>query len=162
MSNDRHERHCSCANVSYNCMQILKWIPVLFITSIIFWSYYAYVVELCICKLTLSTLNFQFIEKTLPNLYFFLDAVPNIAERCVYLLFYHIIAMLFFWSYLQTIFTAPGKVPATVGCLSTFCNEMQIQFEVIIRYLYLFSGEFQSGTSSVCFAPRILNNRKLF
>ena len=32
------------------CFDILKTIPVGFILSIIAWSYYAYVVQMCICK----------------------------------------------------------------------------------------------------------------
>lgn len=32
------------------CQRVFSWIPVLIITAVVLWSYYAYVFELCLCK----------------------------------------------------------------------------------------------------------------
>lgn len=32
------------------CQRVFSWVPVLIITSVVLWSYYAYVFELCFCK----------------------------------------------------------------------------------------------------------------
>uniref|UniRef100_A0A034VWZ5 Palmitoyltransferase n=2 Tax=Bactrocera dorsalis TaxID=27457 RepID=A0A034VWZ5_BACDO len=71
-----------------SCMAALKWIPVIFIAAVIAWSYYAYVVSLCLLS------------------------IENVFEQIVFLIFYHIICVLFFWSYWNTIFTPVGTVPA--------------------------------------------------
>ncbi|XP_018795849.1 PREDICTED: palmitoyltransferase ZDHHC15 isoform X1 [Bactrocera latifrons] len=70
-----------------SCMAALKWIPVIFIAAVIAWSYYAYVVSLCLLS------------------------IENVFEQIVFLIFYHIICVLFFWSYWNTIFTPVGTVP---------------------------------------------------
>ncbi|XP_014085561.1 palmitoyltransferase ZDHHC20-B isoform X1 [Bactrocera oleae] len=70
-----------------SCMAALKWIPVIFIAAVIAWSYYAYVVQLCLLS------------------------IDNVFEQIVFLIFYHIICVLFFWSYWNTIFTPVGTVP---------------------------------------------------
>jgi palmitoyltransferase len=41
------------------CYQSLQWIPVLFILAVIAWSYYAYVIEMCIGKFRIE----NFVEK---------------------------------------------------------------------------------------------------
>ncbi|XP_062542788.1 palmitoyltransferase ZDHHC15 isoform X2 [Armigeres subalbatus] len=78
---DRPER-CVC------CVRTMKWFPVLFIVSVIGWSYYAFVVQLS----------------------FF--TVTSIVQRILFLLFYHLILIMFLWSYYQTVFTDIGRVPS--------------------------------------------------
>jgi len=69
------------------CGRALQWIPVLFIVTVIVWSYYAYVVQLCV---------------------FF---VETIAQKVFYVVIYHGLLAMLAWSYWQTIFTSVGTVP---------------------------------------------------
>ncbi|XP_061783819.1 palmitoyltransferase ZDHHC2 isoform X2 [Nerophis lumbriciformis] len=70
-------------NVKWGCRRVFYWIPVLFIALIVAWSYYAYVVQLC------------------------LVSIENTWEKVLYLLLYHVIFIMFIWAYWQTIFTNP-------------------------------------------------------
>ncbi|XP_066999359.1 palmitoyltransferase ZDHHC20-B isoform X3 [Anabrus simplex] len=69
------------------CVNAVKWIPVLFIVTIVVWSYYAYVIQLCFLTVT------------------------NKIEKVLYLIGYHILFAIFVWAYWQTIFTDIGRVP---------------------------------------------------
>ncbi|EDS43329.1 zinc finger protein [Culex quinquefasciatus] len=73
---------CAC------CVRTMKWFPVLFIVAVIAWSYYAFVVQLT----------------------FF--TVTGVLQRILFLLFYHLILVMFLWSYYRTVFTDIGRVPA--------------------------------------------------
>ncbi|XP_017959141.1 palmitoyltransferase ZDHHC15B isoform X2 [Drosophila navojoa] len=84
MGNDDNRRRKSPCNC---CLSVFKWIPVLFIFGVIAWSYYAYVVELCVLK------------------------TENGVAKIFLLFFYHIALILFLWSYWQTINTPVGRVP---------------------------------------------------
>ncbi|VEN57184.1 unnamed protein product [Callosobruchus maculatus] len=70
------------------CFKTVKWIPVLFIVTIVAWSYYAYVIQLC------------------------LITIQEVARKVIYLIFYHMFFFMFCWSYWQTIFTDIGRVPS--------------------------------------------------
>jgi len=77
----RRRSFCSC------CVSLAKWVPVIFISSVVCWSYYAYVVELCLLS------------------------ASNAAEQTLMLVFYHFFFTLFVWAYYQTVFNSPGGVP---------------------------------------------------
>ncbi|XP_063700463.1 palmitoyltransferase ZDHHC20-B isoform X2 [Culicoides brevitarsis] len=85
----RRSGPCDC------CVRAVKWIPVLFIFSIICWSYYAFVVQLCFMT------------------------VENVAERVILILLYHVFCFLFLWSYYQTIFVDIALVPPEFRLKST-------------------------------------------
>ncbi|XP_043959832.1 palmitoyltransferase ZDHHC20-B isoform X1 [Gambusia affinis] len=74
------------------CQRGLAWIPVIFIALVVCWSYYAYVVELCLYTITMM------------------------GERIVYLIFFHVSFVMFVWSYWKTIFTKPAN-PSKEFCL---------------------------------------------
>ncbi|XP_075114881.1 palmitoyltransferase ZDHHC2 isoform X1 [Leptodactylus fuscus] len=71
------------SSVKRRCRRCLYWIPVLFISIIVCWSYYAYVIQLCIVSM------------------------DNIGEKVLCLISYHFFVLLFVWSYWKTIFTLP-------------------------------------------------------
>ncbi|KAM7000545.1 palmitoyltransferase ZDHHC15B [Tautogolabrus adspersus] len=66
------------------CQRVFSWIPVLIITSVVLWSYYAYVFELCLFTLT------------------------NTLEKVAYLLVFHVCFVMFSWTYWKSIFTPPA------------------------------------------------------
>ncbi|CAH2229201.1 jg1868 [Pararge aegeria aegeria] len=84
------------------CWRAFKWLPVLLIVAIVTWSYYAYVIQLCIFT----------IESTI--------------EQIIYLILYHILLIMFAWSYWRTIFAdikpIPDKVCLVPGVTSTYCD----------------------------------------
>ncbi|XP_062856445.1 palmitoyltransferase ZDHHC15B [Trichomycterus rosablanca] len=67
------------------CQRIFSWIPVLIITAVALWSYYAYVFELC------------------------LFTVQNTFEKAAYLSLFHVCFVMFCWTYWKAIFTPPAS-----------------------------------------------------
>ncbi|XP_014251150.1 palmitoyltransferase ZDHHC15-like isoform X2 [Cimex lectularius] len=65
----------------------VKWVPVLFLVCMICWSYYVYVIQLCIVT------------------------IVSYVEKAIYLCVYHVLFAIFLWSYWQTIFTPIATVP---------------------------------------------------
>lgn len=69
------------------CISLIKWLPVLFIVSVLCWGYYAYAIQLCFFNL------------------------QNVILRVIFLVVFHYLMLMTLWSYYQTVFTEPGKVP---------------------------------------------------
>ncbi|XP_048037585.1 palmitoyltransferase ZDHHC20-A isoform X2 [Megalobrama amblycephala] len=74
------------------CQRGLSWIPVIFINLVVCWSYYAYVVELCIYTIT------------------------NTEEQVFYVIVFHLCFFMFVWSYWKTIISKPAT-PSKEFCL---------------------------------------------
>ena len=72
----------------------IKWLPVFFITGVISWSYYAFIVELCVFT------------------------IESVGEKVFYIIIYHVVLVLFAWSYFKTIF-APIPTSGSPWKLST-------------------------------------------
>ncbi|GAB5570173.1 palmitoyltransferase ZDHHC2 isoform X1 [Prionailurus iriomotensis] len=70
-------------SVRRRCRRVLYWIPVVFISLLLGWSYYAYAIQLCIVSM------------------------ENVGEQVVCLIAYHLLFAMFVWSYWKTIFTLP-------------------------------------------------------
>ncbi|XP_070554083.1 palmitoyltransferase ZDHHC15B-like isoform X3 [Ptychodera flava] len=75
------------AGILRSCARVFQWVPVLFISAIVAWSYYAYIIQLCILT------------------------VDNLVEKILYGIFYHIFLFMFAWSYAKSIFTPIGRIP---------------------------------------------------
>ena len=65
----------------------MKSLPVIFISLIVGWSYYAYVVAVV------------------------LTAMVNVVEQVVCAVVFHCLVIMFIWSYYMVVFTPPGSVP---------------------------------------------------
>lgn len=99
------------------CIKAVKWIPVLFIVTVVLWSYYAYVVQLCICKYILFMI---IVNKR--NMFLFLTVtIDSTVKKIIYLILYHILFGMFTWAYWQTIFTEIGRVPYKVSMTFEAC-----------------------------------------
>uniref|UniRef100_T1IPK0 Palmitoyltransferase n=1 Tax=Strigamia maritima TaxID=126957 RepID=T1IPK0_STRMM len=79
-------RNFACRSCSW-CIRAVKWLPVIFITTIVVWSYFAYVVQLCLLT------------------------IESLIEKILYITIFHFFFAMFSWSYWQTIFTEIGIVP---------------------------------------------------
>uniref|UniRef100_A0A915HQE6 Palmitoyltransferase n=1 Tax=Romanomermis culicivorax TaxID=13658 RepID=A0A915HQE6_ROMCU len=77
----------TCHPVVKCIINVIRWIPVIFISAILLWAYYAYAVELCFWN------------------------VENPIERAFYLIFFNLIFLLFLWSYYRTMFAKLRKTP---------------------------------------------------
>ncbi|XP_037867922.1 palmitoyltransferase ZDHHC20-B isoform X5 [Bombyx mori] len=80
--------YCACCRTcNMWCWKGFKWLPVSFIVSIITWSYYAYVIQLCIFT------------------------IQSTVQQWIYLVLYHILLIMFVWSYWKTIFAEIEPIP---------------------------------------------------
>ncbi|OQV13235.1 Palmitoyltransferase ZDHHC2 [Hypsibius exemplaris] len=66
---------------------VFKWFPVVFISAVVIWSYYAFVVQLCVLE------------------------IKSECEKAMYLIFYHFFFVMFAWSYYQCLFTNAARIP---------------------------------------------------
>ncbi|XP_018103859.1 zinc finger, DHHC-type containing 2 S homeolog isoform X1 [Xenopus laevis] len=97
------------------CQRVVGWIPVLFITAVACWSYYAFVLELCVFT------------------------IKSDAEKAVYMVIFHLFFIMFLWSYWKTIFTLSAN-PSNEFCLSKSDKELyereerqEFQVEILKR-----------------------------
>ncbi|XP_048122009.1 palmitoyltransferase ZDHHC15A-like [Alosa alosa] len=67
------------------CVSVLSWIPVIILTIGVVWSYYAYVVQLCLITLT------------------------GTARKVIHLLMFHVCFGMFSWAFWRSVFTTPSS-----------------------------------------------------
>ncbi|KAH0630894.1 hypothetical protein JD844_004225 [Phrynosoma platyrhinos] len=92
------------------CRRVFGWVPVLVIALVALWSYYAYVFELCLGQ-------GQGQRDSLPFPLLLLEAgddgrcmtLTNSIEKVAYLTIFHVIFILFVWTYWKSIFTPPQQ-----------------------------------------------------
>lgn len=109
-------------NYLYNKCQaflsIFKWFPVLFIFGVLTWGYYAYVIQLCIRKISWFwfSLNYTFNLKLFCFVSFFsyLVTLESIWLQVPFVSIFHFLYFMCVWSYYKTIFSKPTAVPKQV------------------------------------------------
>lgn len=114
------------------CISICKWVPVVFILSVLAWGYYAFNVQLC------------------------LYTVNSVIFKTLLMVVFHCLFIMCLWSYYQTIFTKRAEVPREffltqeeMSKLNTEPTEQgrQTLFECIIsdRNLPILGRTYQQG-----------------
>ncbi|XP_058231842.1 palmitoyltransferase ZDHHC20-B isoform X1 [Hemibagrus wyckioides] len=118
------------------CQRGLAWIPVIFIALVVCWSYYAYVVELCVFT------------------------VPSLGEKVIYLVVFHLSFIMFVWSYWKTIFTRPMN-PSKEFCLPKAEKELyekeerpETQQEILKRVAGSLPLYTRTGTGAIRYCDR--------
>lgn len=113
--------NCMCCKVCNRvCFRAFKWIPVLLIISIVTWSYYAYVIQLCICEYAVCfNLVCSYISECQMDVIVgrisVAVTIESTVQKCVYLVIFHILLIMFAWSYWRTIFAEIPPVPDKVS-----------------------------------------------
>lgn len=87
-----HSRRGCGRQTCQMCIAGAKWLPVLLIMAIVSWSYYAYIVHLCV----FTVLN-----------------EAGTIEAIILATIYHLFLVPFLASYWKTVWTHPGKVNVT-------------------------------------------------
>ncbi|XP_075040533.1 palmitoyltransferase ZDHHC15 [Mixophyes fleayi] len=118
------------------CQRLLSWVPVVVIALVVLWSYYAYVWELC------------------------LVTVENTLEKVVYLFIFHIVFLLFVWTYWKAIFTSP-KQPTKKFLLpyaekERYDNEErpEVQKQILAEFAKKLPVYTRTGSGAVRFCDR--------
>ncbi|XP_039601375.1 palmitoyltransferase ZDHHC20-B isoform X3 [Polypterus senegalus] len=118
------------------CQRVLAWVPVVFIALVVCWSYYAYVVELCILT------------------------IMNIGEKIVYLVIFHLSFVMFVWSYWKAIFSNPAN-PSKDFCLPKADKEQfereerpELQQEILRRVAKDLPLSTRTGTGAIRYCDR--------
>ena len=104
----RRGRGGCCGPSCQLCIKGAKWLPVILIVAIVSWSYYAYIVHLCI--LTVFSEN-------------------GPVEGVILAAFYHVFLIPFLMSYWQTVWTKPGRVPASYNLSSADIDTIEAASE---------------------------------
>uniref|UniRef100_A0A8C6VLM1 Palmitoyltransferase n=1 Tax=Naja naja TaxID=35670 RepID=A0A8C6VLM1_NAJNA len=109
------------------CQRVLAWVPVVFIALVVAWSYYAYVVELCVFTIT------------------------SIGEKVIYLVIFHLSFVMFAWSYWKTIFTFPASPSNEVNVI---IRKKQKSFKVLILNLCISYLDFEIFNIAIRYCDR--------
>lgn len=125
-SSDHYQPHHQNQPCSW-LIRAIKWIPVIFIVTIIGWSYYAYVVQLCISMVFVEVLTISILIGNSP-----LVSVKTVTEQVLFLFFFHIVFIMFFWSYVQTVFAPVAAVPAKVR--QTLCQPQRGMIQFLLSF----------------------------
>lgn len=89
----------------------VRWVPVVFVSAIICWAYYTYVVPFCFGAFPLVGSD-SFLSLI------YSEMIEGIGQRIVYLAIFHLCISLFLWAYVQTVFSPIGKPSEMVSLCS--------------------------------------------